>query len=205
MNQWTGTRRPLAWASGVVAWVLVLGTCAQASAIANPDEWRPFAERDVIEIITRDPDEDLRETKIWIVVLDGTGYIRTNNSRWLANIRRGSPIALRANEWESRVTAVEIDDPALKAKIETAFKKKYGLMQRMMSFFRISEPTVLGLKLAGPTEADNQKPAQINAGESRAPQAGRESDQQDPPQTVLSSRDESPDGDKAARLPRPSL
>ena len=107
----------------------------------------------MIEIITTDPDEDLRETKVWIVVLDGTGYIRTNNSRWLANIRRGSPIALRANEWESRVTAVEIDDPALKAKIETAFKQKYGLMQRMMSFFRISEPTVLGLKLAGPSES----------------------------------------------------
>ncbi|MDG2051374.1 MAG: DUF2255 family protein [Myxococcota bacterium] len=129
---------------------LACGVATVSGATGAPDEWQPFADQDVIEIITEDPDGDLRETKIWIVVLDGNGYIRTNNSRWLANIRRGSAVSLRSDEWESRVTAAEIDNVELDQQVESAFKAKYGFMQQLMSFFRISDPTLLKLSLAGP-------------------------------------------------------
>ena len=141
------------WIRWTIAIALTCGFSAVSMATSDPTEWQPFAEQDVIQIITEDPDGDLRETKIWIVVLDGTGYIRTNNSRWLANIRRGSPISLRSEEWESRVTATEIDDDQVDEEVESAFKSKYGLMQSVMSFFRISDPTLLELTLAGPTES----------------------------------------------------
>lgn len=141
------------WIRWTTAIALTCGFSAVSMATSDPTEWQPFAEQDVIEIITEDPDGDIRETKIWIVVLDGTGYIRTNNSRWLANIRRGSPVSLRSEEWESRVTATEIDDDQVDEEVESAFKSKYGLMQSVMSFFRISDPTLLELTLAGPTES----------------------------------------------------
>ena len=92
-----------------------------------------------------DADGDARETPIWIVVLDGAGWIRTNDSRWLANIRRGSPIELRAGEATLRVQAEEVDDPAQEERVEAAFKAKYGWMQRVISAFRMRRPTVLRL------------------------------------------------------------
>jgi hypothetical protein len=114
-------------------------------ASAQVDAWAPFVEADVVEIVTTDADDDPRETKVWIVTLDSHGYVRTNDSRWLANIRRGSAVAIRHDDHELRVVAEEVDDPAVTDRVEVAFKEKYGTMQRIMSFFRVSEPTTLRL------------------------------------------------------------
>ena len=115
-------------------------------ALAAAADWAPFAETKTIEIRTSDEGGDARATKVWIVVVDGTGYVRTNDSRWLANIRRGSPIEIRAGETILAVGATEVEDEATRDKVEEAFKAKYGAMQKLMSFFRISEPTVLRLE-----------------------------------------------------------
>jgi len=40
----------------------------------------------------------------------------------------------------------EVSDPAVTARVEAAFKAKYGFVQRVMSFFRVREPTVLRLR-----------------------------------------------------------
>ena len=117
-------------------------------AAAAAADWAPFAETKTIEILTSDQDGDARETKAWIVVVGGTGYVRTNDSRWLANIRRGSAIEIRAGETTLAVGASEVEDEATRERVEEAFKAKYGAMQKLMSFFRISEPTVLRLKAA---------------------------------------------------------
>jgi hypothetical protein len=81
----------------------------------------------------------------WIVVIDDVAYVRTNASKWLANIRRGSAVRVRVRGLESGVLALEVADAALKAQVEKAFKKKYGSMQRIVSLFRMSEPVVLRL------------------------------------------------------------
>ena len=117
-------------------------------AAAEVPEWQSFAATEVIEILTLDEDGDPRETKIWIVVVDGAGYVRTNDSRWLANIRRGSPVKLRIDEREWPVRTGETDDQATYDRVEAAFKTKYGVVQRVMSFFRMTEPTVLRLHFA---------------------------------------------------------
>jgi len=115
------------------------------AGVAAAAEWAPFAETKTIEIHTQDEDGEARKTKVWIVVVDGTGYVRTNDSRWLANIRRGSTIEIRAGETTLAVGASEVEDEAVRDQVEEAFKAKYGAMQKFMSFFRISEPTVLRL------------------------------------------------------------
>ena len=92
--------------------VLALAGSAQAAAL----DWQRFQETDVIEIVTHDEDGDRRETSIWIVAFDDHGYVRTNDSRWLANIRRGSGVALRLGEQEFAVLAREPNDAALTAR-----------------------------------------------------------------------------------------
>jgi hypothetical protein len=117
-----------------------------ASRAAAESEWAPFAEADVVHIVTQDEDGDERDTPVWIVVVDGAPYVRTNDSRWLANIRRGSSVALRLDATTRRVSAEEVADPAVTARVEAAYKTKYGFVQRVMSLFRVREPTVLRLR-----------------------------------------------------------
>ena len=126
------------------AWTVVLLMLALAGPARAADlDWQKFQDADVIEVITHDEDGALRETSIWIVAFDGHGYARTNDSRWLANIRRGSSVALRLDEQEYAVAARELDDAAIDARVEEQFKEKYGFMQRVMSTFRMREPTLL--------------------------------------------------------------
>jgi len=133
-------------------WGLLLPLLCATPATAGDRtqlDWTQLASPQVVEILTRDADDALRETKVWIVALDGRGYVRTNDSRWLANIRRGSPVQLRSDETEVELRAREIDDAEISARVEELFKEKYGFTQRVMSFFRFSEPTVLALELEG--------------------------------------------------------
>ena len=128
-----------------VGLLLAVAGAARAAEL----DWQRFQDEDVIEILTHDEDDSLRETSIWIVSFDGRGYVRTNDSRWLANIRRGSSVALRLGEDEFPVTAREPNDAAIAARVEEGFKQKYGFTQRVMSVFRMSEPTVLELSAGG--------------------------------------------------------
>jgi hypothetical protein len=125
-------------------WAAILLFAAGSVRAAELD-WQRFQDTDVIEILTRDEDGAARETNVWIVAFDGHGYVRTNDSRWLANIRRGSTVALRLGEQEFPVAAREPNDAAVAARVEEHFKEKYGFMQRVMSAFRFREPTVLEL------------------------------------------------------------
>jgi hypothetical protein len=131
---------------GTGACVALLALAVAAAAARAGTDGAPFAEADVVRIVTRDADGDERDTSVWIVLVDGNLYVRTNASRWLANIRRGSSVALRLDETTRPVSAEEVSDPAAIARVEAAFREKYGTMQRVMSFFRLREPTVLRLR-----------------------------------------------------------
>jgi hypothetical protein len=131
--------KPMAW----IGFLLALALAGSAHAVAL--DWQRFQDTDVIQIVTHDEDGALRETSVWIVTQGDHGYVRTNDSRWLANIRRGSGVALRLGEQEFAVSAREPNDAALSARVEEQFKQKYGFMQKVMSAFRFREPTVLEL------------------------------------------------------------
>jgi len=118
---------------------------AVASARAETIDWTPFAEEGVVEILTVDPDGEPRETSVWVVVVADAAYVRTNDSRWLANIRRDPLLRMRVREREYPLRAEEAADPGTIDLVEASFKAKYGWMQRMMSALRMREPTVLRL------------------------------------------------------------
>jgi hypothetical protein len=136
--------RPLLAAALAVAHVL-----AAFPAGAEAD-WAPFADASVVRIVTHDEDGAVRDTPVWLVAVDGDAFVRTNDSRWLANIRRGSDVELRLEEAARPVAAEEVGDAATRDRVEEAFKAKYGLLQRVMSALRVREPTVLRLRDRGP-------------------------------------------------------
>jgi hypothetical protein len=135
--------RSALWALGVTVFAFALAPAARAF------DWNTLREDSVVEILTSDADGSLRETPVWIVVIDDAAYVRTNDSKWLANIRRRSAVRLRVREVESPVRATEMSDAELAARVEQAFKAKYGFTQRVMSLFRTTEPTVLKLTPLG--------------------------------------------------------
>lgn len=124
---------------------LALAAALAAGALAGDFDWTPLREESVIEILTADEDGALRETPVWVVVLDGAAYVRTNDSSWLANIRRGSATRVRVRDEETPMKALEVAEVELGARVETAFLAKYGFTQRVMSALRMRQPTVLRL------------------------------------------------------------
>ena len=123
--------------------------CLAAPAAAD-ESWTPFAETEVVHIVTQDDGGAERDTKVWLVVVDGAAFVRTNDSRWLANIRRGSAVALKLDSTPRAVTALEESDAATRERVEAAFLAKYGLRQRVLSALRMREPSVLRLTPRAP-------------------------------------------------------
>lgn len=126
-------------------WIPLALLAIALAAPARGDAWAPYREASVVEIVTTDDGGEARVTKVWTVVLGESAFVRTNDSQWLANIRQGSKVYFRAGDVEREVRAVEIGDESIRESVEEAFKEKYGLVQRVMSLVRITEPTVLRL------------------------------------------------------------
>ena len=142
MSRGRAALRPGLLAGLLAAALAAVGAGARAAEV----DWTPFAEEDVVEILTADPDGEPCETKVWVVVVGDAAYVRTNDSRWLANIRRDPDVQMRVREREHPLLAEETSDREITERVEEAFKAKYGFMQRMMSALRLREPTVLRLE-----------------------------------------------------------
>lgn len=130
---------------------VLLAGCAQTKPpdAHGPLAWASVADEEVPEIVTLDPDGDLRETKLWLVVVDDAGFLRTSGTRWLANIQRDPNVVLRIGGAAHPLRADPVGDPALVARVEAAFRAKYGFQDRMVGIFP-GEPTILRL---GPRRA----------------------------------------------------
>ena len=80
------------------------------------------------------------EADLWIVELDGTLYLRANDDDlgWLARIRRDPKVDLERNEQTEEFIAKPLTDPVLRARVNQAMRKKYGIADELME--RMSEP-----------------------------------------------------------------
>ncbi|MBW2363449.1 MAG: DUF2255 family protein [Deltaproteobacteria bacterium] len=98
-----------------------------------------------MQVATVDPDGDLRLTRIWLALLDGTGTIRTNETRWLRNLKRDPNLRLRISGVDHPLHVEFIEDDAEIRRVDAAFREKYGWRDRMVGkhdyFMRLVAPS----------------------------------------------------------------
>ncbi len=138
-------RRGRSAGSGAVAVIAAALLWIAAPAEADTPDWESVANLPVIEIISSDADGDLRETKVWFVLLDDEPYLRTNGSRWLANLRRDPACRLRIGSREYDARAEEIPGDAIVERVDQASLDKYGWQERLIHPFRMHKPEILRL------------------------------------------------------------
>jgi hypothetical protein len=124
--------------------VLLFLACATAPKLISTEgtpNWDMIADEGTVEVVTLDEDGSERVTTIWLAVVDAQGYIRTGNTYWFANLGRDPKLRLRAGGAEYQLKSEPVDDAALGARIDDAFRAKYGFSDRVVSLFRSSGST----------------------------------------------------------------
>ena len=126
---------------------LVVAALASAGSAATTSEldWARVEDVGVVEILTNDEDGDLRETKVWFVLIDGTAYLRTNKSRWLENIRRDPGVRIRIDDTEYVQLARDVSSPEMIERVDEASRAKYGWQEAFIHVFRMRDPQILRL------------------------------------------------------------
>jgi hypothetical protein len=132
----------------VACFALVLAGFAAAPAparAAGPD-WNAVAAVEEVKVLTANEDGSRRETTIWLVVVDGQGYVRGGSGgTWGQNAQRNPEVALRIEGTEYPLRATPVSDAALRERIEKTFREKYGWFDGFVNVFRGSEPLILRL------------------------------------------------------------
>jgi hypothetical protein len=113
--------------------VLVFALGAQSS---GPIEWNRLADVGTVQIVTKDEDGTPRETKIWLVVFQGHGYVRSSGTRWLANVERNPDVTVRIGEQEHPLRASPVRDSETYQAVQQAFREKYGFSDVLTGVFR---------------------------------------------------------------------
>ena len=85
------------------------------------------------------------EVELLKLLVDGDAYLRTNDSRWLANLRRNPELGLRIEGREYEAAAHEIPGDEILASVDTASADKYGWQETLIHPFRIRKPQILKL------------------------------------------------------------
>lgn len=122
-----------------------LALTAGPAAAAAPD-WKAVAGVKEVKVLTTNEDGSARETTVWLLVLDGQGYLRTSPSTtWGDNVERQPDIALRIEGSEYPLHAVFVDDEALRERVVAGFRAKYGWVDGALNIFRGSKPRIMRL------------------------------------------------------------
>ena len=115
----------------VLALTVLLATvsaCASPPPMVADDaiDWEAVSATRTPRILTNRPDGSERSRPIWIVVLDGRGYIRTGQTSWLADIQGDANLRLRVGEVAYPLRAVPVVERSLRNQVNRGFREKYG-------------------------------------------------------------------------------
>ena len=126
--------------STLVLWLAVamLGCASLPPAVpaASRPDWSALAGVETIELVTRDENGDVRETKVWLVVVDGAGTIRTGNTHWYANLMRDPALKVRMGGLEYAMRVEKVTDEEARKRINAVYRAKYGVQDRTVQLFR---------------------------------------------------------------------
>jgi len=108
-------------------------------------DWQTVADEGVPAIVTRDPDGSERVTKLWLVVVDGEGLIRTGDTRWFQNIERDPNVVFRIGGYAYPLRAELVTDSPLEKRANAAFREKYGFQDWLIHPFGEPDKNVIRL------------------------------------------------------------
>ena len=108
-------------------------------------DWDRYSEEGTIEVITTNEDGSSRETKVWLAVVEGQGYIRTGNTGWGDNVERDPDVALRIGETELPLRVEFVTDEAHREAVKAAFREQYGFQDWLMNPLRGKNPKIMRL------------------------------------------------------------
>lgn len=133
---------------GVVLAVLVV--LALATYVAGE-------QTEVAVLRTVDANGATHETKLWVVDLDGTPWVRVARPRraWYQRAKERPEVELVRDGVARPYRAIEINDPEVRARVDAAFRAKYGLVDWWYGVVlrRDARPIRLDPANPGPREA----------------------------------------------------
>jgi hypothetical protein len=126
---------------------LVLALVLAFAGVAGSEDivWARYAEEGTVKVTTTDEDGSPRETKVWLVVVGGQGYIRTRKTRWGANLERNPEIVLRVGSDLLPLRVEFVTDEATRDEVIDAFRDRYGFTDWIVNPFRGRNPKIMRL------------------------------------------------------------
>lgn len=117
-----------------------------APAAAGATDWTRYADEETIEVVTRQDDGSERVTTIWIVVVDGAGYIRTGGTSWGDEAERDPNVGVLRGEEREEFRVDFVEDDGVRETVTAAFREKYGFFDALISPFRGGSPRIMQLQ-----------------------------------------------------------
>ena len=116
-----------------------------AGAQSDGPEWASLAEVDTVQVLTTNEDSRVRDTTVWLVVMDGDGYIRTGGTAWGDNVVRDPEIEVSIEGTKYPLRAHFVEDDGLRQRITDSFREKYGFADSLIGLFRGDRPKIMRL------------------------------------------------------------
>ena len=116
-----------------------------AGAQSDGPEWASLAEVETVQVLTTNEDSRVRDTTVWLVVVDERGYIRTGGTAWGDNVVRDPEIEISIEGTKYAVSVHFVQDDGLRQRITDAFSEKYGFTDSFIGLFRGDRPKIMAL------------------------------------------------------------
>lgn len=128
--------------------VLALGIAllVTSHALADVPDWGDVTGVETITVVTETEEGEAHETTIWLVMVDGKGYIRTSKrSGWGKNVKRNPAITVRVESTDYPVSATVVEDAEVYDGVTARFREKYGFGDAFIGIIRGSNPPIMQL------------------------------------------------------------
>jgi hypothetical protein len=128
----------------------LLASCDRAISPAQEQlDWATVSGRQMILVSTTDPDGEPRTTRLWIVVVGESGYLRSADTQWAKDVERNPNFLLIVGDASYPVSATRVPAGTDEhSRVMDAYSEKYGLLGRTVLRFY----SLIG-RYSGPSDA----------------------------------------------------
>lgn len=101
--------------------------------------------REVVTLRTESGDGTWKETRLWVVDVDGDVWLHSAGEEWESRFRKSTPVELFRNGMVEKYIA--IPDRSKHAEVDAALREKYGLADQWVRFLAPCDDKVLPVRL----------------------------------------------------------